>query len=261
MAEPSPEPTFAAGPSSRKDRSKSKLVRRQKTKPMQVSAQASMHKALLDSLVVGDKKHATFTFNSIKSNVLEKSNEFILKKGSNVEKLTITPESRITLTQSKKISNVIILELRFLDKSKSSLFNSIHLSFWPRKSLEVPGNPLNLSNKDFELFQRGSIHIVLEKVTGPFGKVYAKLRIDDSKREFYITPEDLASIGEFDDGENIQRFILLLVDIINSTASVFFPLIGAYPFRKTKKKRTKKIRRSKLRKKSKKRKTKKRKYK
>ena len=54
------------------------------------------------------------------------------------------------------------------------------------------------SKKDFDLFQRGSIHVVLEKVKGTFGPVYAKLRIDNSTGQFYITQEDLDSIGEFE---------------------------------------------------------------
>lgn len=249
---PEPEPEVMAGPSmpsSRKARSKRKLIGRAETTNEQIEKEKEMHKSLLGSINIGDKKPLTVQFKDISSKVLTESNEFILKSGSTEEKLTITPSSRVTLTQGKKISKVIILEIKFVGKTKSSLFNKIHMSFWPRKTTFTGANPLKLSKKDFDLFQRGSIHVVLEKVKGAFGPVYAKLRINNSTKQFYITQEDLDSIGEFENGPNIQRFILLLIDIINSTASVFFPTIGAYPFRKKKssKKRTYKKKKSKKR--------------
>jgi len=241
MAGPAPEPEAMAGPSgpppSRKERSKRKLIGRADTTNEQIEKEKSMHQSLLDSLNVGDKNIFTFQFKDITSSILSETNEFILKKGTVVEKLTITPESRITLKQQKKISDVVILELKFIGKTNSSLFNKIHLSFWPRKTTLSGANPLKLSKKDFTLFQKGSIHIVLEKVKGALGPVYAKLRIDDSLKQFYITQEDLDSIGESENGANIQRFVLLLIDIINSTAPTFFPNIGAFPFRKRRSKK------------------------
>ena len=242
MAGPAPEPEAMAGPSgpsSRKERSKRKLIGRADTTNEQIEKEKSMHQSLLDSLNVGDKNIFTFQFKDITSSVLSETNEFILKKGTVVEKLTITPESRITLKQEKKISDVVILELKFIGKTNSSLFNKIHLSFWPRKTTLSGANPLNLSKKDFTLFQKGSIHIVLEKVKGALGPVYAKLRIDDSLKLFYITQEDLDSIGESENGSNIQKFVLLLIDIINSTAPTFFPNIGAFPFIKRRRSRKK----------------------
>ena len=134
---------------------------------------------------------------------------------------------------------MIVLGLKFIDKPNKSAFNKIHMSFWPRID-NIDSK--NLSKKKFSLFQKGSIHIVLENVKGILDKgVYVKLRLNSSKK-FYIATADINAIKLYEKGENILEFIKLILNIINSTSKIFFPSLGAKRKKKTKKikKKTKK---------------------
>ena len=213
----------------------------------EIEIQAKVYKSILDTMKIGDKNIHTFQVKDIKSLTILESYEFILPKYNSLETLILTDTCRITLKQNLRISKVIILELVFivLTQSQSQIFNSIHLSFWPRKALPK-SNPLGFSRANLSLFEKGSIHIVLENVKGILqgqnkGVIYLKLRIDDKKKIFYPTDEDFDSIGEYDNGIHIQRFLKLIIDILNSTSDSFFPILGAKVFRKTKR-RTKRKR-------------------
>lgn len=244
---------------SKKQRQKRALVKRAETTNEQIELYNSIYRSVKDSMKIGDAFIQTYQVGDIPSETILLNKVFTLPKGSGKEILTLNPTNRITLKQRVKISNVIVIDLKFIGESNSSLFNNVHISFWPRKSIPS-GNPLHLSKKNFTLFRKGSIHIVLQNVMLGNEYVYIKVRLDDKTKKFIITDEDYASLHAFKDEDNdngvddIIRFIELIVDILNYSIKDFFPALGAKLFRKRKSKR-------KSKRKTKKRKTKKKKTK
>ena len=251
--EPAPAPASAPEPKPSK-----KTLTRKPTTTAEKELQKEVYEKTFETMNIGTKIMETFEVKDINPPTFSESPDFILpKNNAEMVKLTLTPTTSITLKQKLK-KKVIILELAFSGAMK--IFNKIHLSFWPR--IELPNkDPSTFTKADFNLFEKGSIHIVLELVKGILdgknkGPIYLKLRIDDSTKMFYMTDEDFDSIGKYENGPDIQRFLKLIVEILNAKKDNFFPTLGTKLFRKTKKKKKTKTKRKRKRKTKKKKKTK-----
>jgi len=163
----------------------------------------------------------------------------------------------VTLKQSIRNSGLIIIKIKISSQSLSSVFLA-HLSFWPEIKLSE-SHPKTYSNKNFEVFRKGSIHFVLENYKSKVDKRPLTIKVGISKdtQNFYIADEDFDTLNdEIDkDTDNLRDFLNMLLLIINHTKDFFFTGIKGSKTKK-RKKRTKKRTKKRKKKSTKKRKKK-----
>ena len=231
--EPEPETNSKSKPLTLKQKRKNKVLSRAKT----FEEDKLFREKIRLSILASGLKLGTERTKEIKlSEILGLPDK--IKIGATEINLT---NKLVTLKQSIRNSGLIIIKIKISSQSLSSVFLA-HLSFWPEIKLSE-SHPKTYSNKNFEVFRKGSIHFVLENYKSKVDKRPLTIKVGISKdtQNFYIADEDFDTLNdEIDkDTDNLRDFLNMLLLIINHTKDFFFTGIKGSKTKK-RKKRTKK---------------------
>ncbi len=226
MPEPEPEST-----AEKKARRKAATVKRAPTSDEASAQREAIRLSTIASGLTDKPREKEIVLMDINKDIFYPTQQVILK--GNV--LDFSKNNTVTLSQSLRKSGVIIVKIKFKSTPSNSVFFS-HLSFWPKLSLpNAP--PSSFSQKNFEIFRKGNIHLKLEKYNSQVDNQPLTIKVSlDPSGKFVIPSVDYSAISEGSDTIYIKLFLNILLKIINHESKFLFPGILGAKKRKTRRK-------------------------